>query len=165
MAFMKKDVNLGLLVLIIASIILFSGFTVYYQTTFKDVSLEYQTKMKELEQVTLDLATQKQALNETYSLRIKAEQDKETLDARYNEVRDENDKLSADNANLRSEVSSTKNQLAEKSAELSATKRLLSQVQTERDSYKSQRDSCRSDLDKVCADYTTLNGGIEHGEC
>ncbi|MBU3896298.1 hypothetical protein KKG36_03245, partial [Patescibacteria group bacterium] len=84
---MKKDVNFGLLVLIIASIILFSGFSVYYQTTFKDVSLEYKEKLEQLSKVTTELSTQKQALNETYSLRIKAEQDKKTLDSRYNEVR------------------------------------------------------------------------------
>ena len=162
---MKKDVNLGLLVLIIASIILFSGFTVYYQTTFKDVSLEYQNKLEQLSMVTEDLATQKQALNETYSLKIKAEQDKQTLDARYNEVRNENDNLKTDNTNLRLEVSSTKSQLAQKSAELDATTSLLSQVQTERDNYKSQRDRYKSDLDEVCSAYTTLNGGVEHEEC
>ena len=165
MAFMKRDVNLGLLVLIIASIILFSGFTVYYQTTFKDISLEYENKLGQLSTVTQDLATQKQALNETYSLRIKAEQDKETLDVRYKDVSDENERVINDNTNLRSEVSSTKSQLAKKSAELDATTSLLSQVQTERDNYKSQRDRYKSDLDEVCSAYTTLNGGVEHEEC
>ena len=55
MAFMKKDVNLGLLVLIIVSIILFSGFTVYYQTAFRDISLEYETKLGQLNDVTKQL--------------------------------------------------------------------------------------------------------------
>ena len=42
MSFMKKDVNLGLLVLIVASIVLFAGFSVYYQSTFRDISMDYK---------------------------------------------------------------------------------------------------------------------------
>ncbi|MDP6265645.1 MAG: hypothetical protein QF584_02645, partial [Candidatus Woesearchaeota archaeon] len=78
MSFMKRDVNLGLLILIIVSIVLFSGFSVYYETSFKDVSLEYQEKLEQLSQVTKELVTKRQELNETYSLRVKAEQDKQT---------------------------------------------------------------------------------------
>jgi chromosome segregation ATPase len=165
MAFMKNDVNFGLLVLIIASIILFSGFSVYYQTTFKDVSLEYKEKLEQLSKVTTELSTQKQALNETYSLRLKAERDKKTLDARYKEVRDENDNLRKDNANLRSEVSSTKSQLAEKTSQLDATKSLLAKVQSELSSAKSKISSLNSKLDDVCDAYTSLNGGVEHDRC
>jgi len=93
MAFMKRDVNLGLLILIIFSIFLFSGFSVYYQTTFKDISLEYQQKLKQLGKVTEDLGAKKQELNETYKLRIKVEEDKKILDERYKDVRDENTDL------------------------------------------------------------------------
>src|SRR3989339_845138 len=107
MAFMKKDVNLGLLVLIIAAIIVFSGFTVYYQTSFRDISLDYKTKLEQLQQVTKDLTTQKKELNETYSLRQKAGQDRKALDSSYREVSDENDQLKNDNSNLRSELGST----------------------------------------------------------
>src|SRR3989344_5691679 len=108
MAFMKRDVNIGLLVLIIAAAIIFSSFSVYYQSTFKNVSLEYKNKLEQLGQTTTELSKQKQELNQTYSLRVKAEQDKNTLDAKYTEVRDENEQLSGDNTNLRLEVASTK---------------------------------------------------------
>jgi len=165
MAFMKKDVNLGLLVLIIVSIILFSGFTVYYQTAFRDISLEYETKLGQLNDVTKQLTEKRQELNETYSLRLKVEQDKKTLDSRYKEVSDENEQLTRDNSNLRSEVSSTKSQLAEKTAELSATKSLLQTVENERATYKTQRDIYKSDLDKVCVAYAVLNNGVAHEEC
>ena len=165
MAFMKKDVNMGLLVLIIASIVLFSAFSVYYQTTFKDISLEYKTKLEQLSKVTTELSTQRQALNETYSLKVKAEQDRQTLDARYIDVRDENDGLKSDNTNLRSEVSSTKSQLAEKSAVLAATENLLAQVQTqlgaansEVTSLKSQRSSLKDDIKKICTKLIAAGG-------
>ena len=165
MAFMKKDVNLGLMVLIVASIILFSGFSVYYQTTFKDVSIEYQTKLDHLSQVTNELSSKRQELNETYSLRIKAEEDRKVLDSRYKDASIENDNLRSDNTNLRSEVSSTKSQLAEKSAKLAATENLLAQTQSSLSSANSKISSLNSKLDDVCDDYTPLNGGVEHDRC
>jgi len=147
MAFMKRDVNFGLLILIIVSIVLFSGFSVYYQTTFKDVSLEYQNKLNQLGQVTKELSAKREELNETYSQRIKAEQDKEVLDQRYKDASDEN-------TVLHSELTSTKVQLAEKKSELGATKTLLSQTQSslsaansEVSSLKSQRSSLKDEID------------------
>ncbi|MCH8003937.1 MAG: hypothetical protein IH934_04885 [Nanoarchaeota archaeon] len=165
MAFMKRDVNLGLLILIIVSIVLFSGFSVYYQTTFKDVSLEYQNKLNQLGQVTKELSSKRLELNETYSLRVKAEEDKKVLDQRFNDVRDENTRISADNTNLRSEVSSTKSQLAEKSSQLDATKTLLAQTQSslsaangEITALKSQRSNLKDDRDRICAKLIAAGG-------
>ena len=165
MAFMKRDVNLGLLILIIVSIVLFSGFSVYYQTTFKDVALEYQNKLNQLGQVTKELSSKRLELNETYSLRVKAEEDKKVLDQRFNDVRDENTRISADNTNLRSEVSSTKSQLAEKSSQLDATKTLLAQTQSslsaangEITALKSQRSNLKDDRDRICAKLIAAGG-------
>src|SRR3989344_9653050 len=100
MAFMKRDVNIGLLILIIAAVIVFSSFSVYYQSTFKNVSLDYLNKLEQLNRVTSELSKQKQELNQTYSLRTKAEEDKKTLDVKYTEVRDENEQPSSDNTNM-----------------------------------------------------------------
>lgn len=163
MAFMKRDVNFGLLILIIASIILFSGFSVYYQTTFQDVSLEYKEKLEQLSRVTTELSTQKQALNETYTLRIKAEQDKQTLDIRYNEVRNENNNLIADNTNLRSEVSSTKSELGEKTAQLAATQSSLIAANSEISSLKSQKSNLKDDIDRICVKL--IAAGESDGDC
>ena len=88
MTFMKKDVNFGLLVLIIVSILLFSGFSVYYQTTFKDVSLEYGEKLEQLSDVTNQLSSKRQELNETYTLRIKAETDKKKRYVNYEQLQE-----------------------------------------------------------------------------
>ena len=81
MTFMKRDVNVTLLALIVASVLIFSAFTVYYQTTFKGVSLEYKDKLEQLTAVTGELAVQKEKLNETYTLRIKAEEHSDDLAA------------------------------------------------------------------------------------
>ncbi|MAE42593.1 hypothetical protein CMO93_02385 [Candidatus Woesearchaeota archaeon] len=165
MAFMKRDVNIGLLILIIASIIVFSGFSVYYQTTFKDVSLEYQSKLEQLGTVTTELATQKQALNETYSLKKKAEQDREVLDVRYKDVRDENEKISTDNTNLRLEITNTKNDLGVAQSDLENKKVQLAQTQADLSDANSRISSLNSKLDEVCSSYTALNGEVEHDRC
>lgn len=165
MAFMKKDVNLGLLVLIIVAGILFSGFSVYYHTSFRDISLEYKTKLEQLQQVTKDLSTQRKELNETYALRVKAEQDRKALDQGYKTVSDENEQIKNDNANLQSELGSTKSELGEKTVKLEATQNILSQAQADLAAANSKISALKSDLDEVCDDYASLNGGNEHEEC
>lgn len=163
MAFMKKDVNFGLLVLIIVSILLFSGFSVYYQTTFKDVSLEYKQKLDQLSKVTKELGAKRQELNETYSQKIRAEQDREVLDQSYKEASDEN-------TVLRSEITSTKLQLAEKKSELDATKNLLAQTQvslsaanSQISSLKSRVDNLKDDVDRICV--TLIAAGGSDDDC
>ena len=165
MAFMKKDVNVVLLFLIVASILVFSGFTVYYQTTFKDVSLEYKNKLEQLQKVTSDLSTQKQQLNETYALRVKAEQDKKALDQSYKDLSDERNQLEYDKSKLEVNLLATKNDLAEKGVQLISTQNQLASTEAELGSVKAQRDTYKNDLKKVCDAYTPLNGGVKHEEC
>lgn len=172
MAFMKRDVNFGLLILIIVSIVLFSGFSVYYQTTFQDVSLEYQNKLDQLGRVTSELSSKRQELNETYSLRVKAEEDKKVLDQRYKDASDENSKLSADNTNLALEVSSTKSQLAEKTAELDASKNLLAQTQAslsaakgEVTALKSQRSNLKDEIECLELEAAKADADENIGSC
>ncbi len=165
MAFMKKDVNVVLLFLIVASILIFSGFTVYYQTTFKEVSLEYKNKLEQLQKVTSDLSSQKKQLNETYSLRVKAEQDKKALDQSYKDLSDERNQLESDKDNLETELLTAKGDLAEKSVQLQSKQNELANTQAELGSVKVQRDSYKKDFEEVCGDYTTLNGGTKHKEC
>ena len=163
MAFMKKDVNLGLLLLIVATLLLFSGFTVYYQTNFRNVVDEYHTKLDELKTVTTELGAEKTKLNETYQLRVKAEKDIKSLDTQYRLLSDERDDLENQRNSLQSELSSTKTSLAETKTKLSQTETTLTQTQTslnaanvqisvlgsrigdlkdERDSYKAQYEAC-----------------------
>ncbi len=165
MAFMKRDINITLLLLIVASILVFSGFTVYYQTTFKDVSLEYKSKLEQLQKVTSDLSTQKQQLSETYALRVKAEQDKRALDQSYKDLSDERNQLASDKESLEVELLNTKSDLAEKSTQLQSTQNQLASAQAELGSVKVQRDSYKADLAEVCDAYTAKNSGVPHEEC
>jgi chromosome segregation ATPase len=164
MAFMKRDVNVMLLLLIVVSILVFSGFTVYYQASFKDVSLEYKEKLEKLQQVTGDLAVQKKELNETYALRVKAEQDKQALDQSYKELSDERNQLENDKSTLQTELTTTKNDLADKSAQLQSVQNQLASTQSELSSVKSKKNSLEDDLEEVCAAYESATGSA-HAEC
>src|SRR3989338_6627815 len=165
MAFMKKDVNVVLLFLIVASILVFSGFTVYYQTTFKDVSLEYKNKLEQLQKVTSDLSTQKQQLNETYALRVKAEQDKRALDQSYKDLSDERNQLESDKASLQTELIGTKNELGEKSGQLQSTQNLLASTEVELSSAKSKVSSLNSKVDCLKKEVAKADAEENVGSC
>lgn len=160
MAFMKKDVNLGLLLLIIATLLLFSGFTVYYQTNFKNVVTEYRDKLEQLKGVTSELSKEKTRLNETYQLRTKAEKDIKALDEQYRLLSDEKEQLESDKKKLQDELSSAKSQVAETEAKLSQKETLLSQAQAslsaanaEIDVLKDRYDSLKAKKEALCEKY------------
>ena len=162
---MKRNVNLGLLVLIVASLILFTGFAVYYQTTFKEITLEYNTKLTELQKVTSELGLQKQALNETYELKVKAERDRSALDSQYRDVSDENLQLERDNTNLIVDLTQTKSNLAATQVDLENKKVILAQTQSSLasanskiSSLKSREDSLEDDVDRICTKLIAAGG-------
>ena len=149
MGVMKRDVNLGLLLLIVAALLMFSGFTVYYQTTFKNVSKSFEIKIKELEVITNELEAKRGALNETsIQLQLK-KQKEEDLSTKFTDVRSERDKLDADKKKLELELASTKTNLASTTAKLSETQSLLAiQIQRAQD-LTSQVNNLKSDVTKL----------------
>ena len=165
MAFMKRNVNLGLLFLIVASLVLFTGFAVYYQTTLKSITIEYNTKLNDLQKVTKELGLQKTALNETYELKIKAERDRSALDSQYRDISDENLQLEKDKTSLMVEVAQTKSELGAAQTDLESKKTQLAQTQADLSAANSKISSLNNKLDELCADYAALNGGVEHEEC
>jgi len=164
MAFMKRNVNLGLLFLIVASLVLFTGFSVYYQTTLKDITLEYNTKLKDLQKVTKELGLQKTALNETYELKVKAEKDRSALDSKYKDISDENLQLEKDKTGLMVEVAQTKSELGAAQTELESKKTLLAKTQADLSAANSKISSLKDDIEDLCASIGDPEGLI-HEEC
>ena len=113
MALMKKDVNLGLLLLIVAALLMFSGFTVYYQTTFKNLSTTYQNELKQLDRVTKDLESKRGQLNQT-SVQLQVNtQNQADLSKKFVDIKGERDQLDADKKKLTADLASTKSTLAQ----------------------------------------------------
>jgi len=125
-----KDVNFGLFILILGTLITFAGFTVYFQNTFTNLSIEYHTKLGELEKVTNTLQNEKSRLNLTsYQLKIKAERETD-LSNKYDTIRSEKENLEKEKAELESELTKTKSDLNEKSSQLSSTKEKLESTES-----------------------------------
>lgn len=122
---MKRDVNMGLLLLIAAALIMFSGFTVYYQTTFKNLSVTYKNELQALEKVTSELDSKRSALNET-SVQLQLKQQKEEeLSKQFTDVRSEREQLQSDKEKLTADLTSTKGQLSSALTELGSVKTQL----------------------------------------
>ncbi len=164
MAVMKRDVNLVLLLLIAAALLIFSGFTVYYQTTFKNVSKSFEIKLKELESVGKELESKRSQLNETsVQLQLK-KQKEEDLSQKFTDVRSERDQLESDKKKLETELSSTKSQLAATSAELSNTKsQLVAQIQLAQELNR-QVNNLKSDVTKLDKKVKCLTDNIDANE-
>src|SRR3989338_730956 len=125
MATMKRDVNMGLLLLIVAALLMFSGFTVYYQTTFKNLSITYKNELHSLQKVTEELESKRSALNETsVQLQLK-KQKEEDLSKQFTDVRADRDQLESDKDKLTVDLASTKGQLSAALTELNSVKTQL----------------------------------------
>ncbi|MFC1704738.1 hypothetical protein ACFLZ6_00235 [Nanoarchaeota archaeon] len=155
---MKKDVNFGLFVLIIATLICFAGFTAYYQATFENVSTGYKEKIDELSKVTTDLQTQKTRLNETsYELKIKVDRESE-LSEKYNEVKTDKETLEANNAKLTSELASTTSELNQKKSELAVAQSELSKARSDLSDAVLDASNLEDDVDDLCDTISDLGG-------
>ena len=164
MAYMKRNVNFGLILLIVATLLLFAGFTVYYQITYAGLSEEYQTKINELDALTASLLAEKTKLNETsYQLKIKAERE-EDLSSKYDDMKSIKEQLERDKALLQEELSDTKSDLAQKSAELTATKNDLSIANSKIDDLEDTIDSKNNEIDRLNTKVSCLETTADDSE-
>jgi chromosome segregation ATPase len=129
MTYMKRNVNLILLFLLIIMISSLVGLTTYYQTTFKVLSSNYKTKLAELEEITTNLQLEKSKLNQTYyQLQIKTERETD-LSTKYSTLRKIKEQLETEKASLEDELATTKSELSHKKIELTNVQLQLSQIQ------------------------------------
>ena len=159
MAFMKRDVNLGLLFLIVAALLMFSGFTVYYQTTFKNISGNYDQKLKELEMVTKELDSKRGQLNDTsVQLQLRKQQEV-SLSEKFTDVRTEKEQLETDKAKLQTELISTSGQLASAKTELESAKTNLAAKEQQIASLSKQIVNLKDDIEDLENDLAECENG------
>ena len=65
--FLKKDVNLKLIFSIAVLLLLFVGFSVYYQKNLENINKEYNEKKQELETITAKLVSEEAKAEENNS--------------------------------------------------------------------------------------------------
>lgn len=131
MAYMKKNVNFGFFLLLVASLICLAGLSVYYQATFKDLYMDYKLKLDDLKNISSTLSTEKAKLEQTsQQLMVKEEREKE-LSTQYIGLKTEKEKLQDEKAKLQTQLTAKTSELKQKKAELFTAKKNLATAQTE----------------------------------
>jgi chromosome segregation ATPase len=157
MKVMRRDVNFGLLLIIVATLICFSIFTVHYQNTFKNLSTNYYGKLNELDNVAQQLNMEKGKLNQTsYQLQVKEKRENELSDI-YSELRTEKEKVEADLQETQNALAAEKEKVIQTQDELTSTLNELtltkSDLQEANDKIARQRDEIsdlQDEIDTLC---------------
>ncbi|MEK6947152.1 MAG: hypothetical protein AABX32_06100 [Nanoarchaeota archaeon] len=102
MKFLKKDINRRLLVLIVFFLVIFIGFTVYYEYTIKKVLNAKSQTDDLLIGVTGNSILQK--LNQTDKLKEIALLDKAVLENKYTQLLSQNENLKKEKENLEQQI-------------------------------------------------------------
>lgn len=154
---MKRDINFGLLLIIIATLISFSAFTVHYQKTFKNLSSNYYGKLNELDNVATQLNLEKGRLNQTsYQLQVKEKRESE-LSGIYSDLRTEKETLEGDLKATQEALMAERDKLVKSQEELTATlseltltKSDLQEAYEENNRLESRIDSLNDEIDGLC---------------
>jgi chromosome segregation ATPase len=152
---MKKDVNFVFFILIIATVVSFAGFTAYYQVSFRNINVEYDTKLAELNKVTTDLLEKKAVLLQTSVELNTTKKGREELGERYNEVKDERDSLQTERDTLKENLYQTKSELEQKKTQVTALSTQLVAAESEVEKWEGKYKSCDEDLDECKADLAS----------
>ena len=157
MSFIKKDVNFGLLFIVILLAVAIASIGIYYNQKYGSLSENYHTQLDNLEQVTEDLLFHKSRLNQTASdLKVK-EQDESDLNRRYTEMRDEKEKVDKRNTELDAGLREKSDQLVTATNDLLAAKSEIADQKTEIadldrkiEVYKAKIHNLEDNFDTVC---------------
>lgn len=146
---MKRNVNLGITLLLVASLLCFAAASIYYQTTYKSLFVDHKTKVSELQKVTNTLLQKKAELAETSAKQ-------ETLETKYTNLKDENDQLQDDKDSLEDTVSSQSDQIVNLKSD-------LEEVQALADSYKKDIENLERKIDDICEEAQAAN--VDPSDC
>lgn len=102
MRVLKRDINTSLLVLITFFLIMFIGFTIYYESALSSVVHRQNINQEKLGQITARLAFQQ--LNSSARLKQSALTDKALLEQKYSELEEQNENLKNQRETLQSQI-------------------------------------------------------------
>ncbi|HIG96441.1 TPA: hypothetical protein HA249_06165 [Candidatus Woesearchaeota archaeon] len=163
MAYLKKNVNMFLLLLFVIIIGGVAGLTTFYQTTYKDLSLNYEDQVAEIEKLLTDLNAERAKLNQTaLQLDVKEERE-EQLSKEYTDVKQEKEAVAQDLTSTKETLQETSALLQQKQEELKkaaydlkVTSEALANAQREANefrekaaSYKANYDRCQRQLSEL----------------
>ena len=172
MAYMKKNVNFGFFFLLIATLISLAGLSIYYQTTFKDLYMDYKVKLDDLKNISSTLSTERTKLEQTsYELNIKEEREKE-LSTQYIGLKTEKEELQDQKAKLQTQLTAKTSELKQKISELFTAQNNLATAQAELSISKTELGTAittisrlRNDIDDLEEEVVSLNAQLATCTC
>ena len=165
MAYMKRNVNFGFFFLLIATLISLAGLSIYYQTTFKDLYMDYKLKLDDLRNISSTLSTEKAKLEQTsQELNIKEEREKE-LSTQYTGLKTEKEKLEDEKASLQKQLAAKTSELTQKRAELATAQAELSISKTELNAAMATISGLRADISNLDQEIAGLNAQLATCTC
>ena len=87
----KKDINKILLYLIAVHVVLFTGFSIYYEASLRELSLESNMSKSKINDMVDSMVAEQ--LNETLKMREAAQFDRQTFEQKYYSVLQDNENL------------------------------------------------------------------------
>ena len=129
MKFLKKDINLKLAFLIIVLLLLFAGFSVYYQKNLDKINQEYKEKREELDKITAKLVSEEAKALEISQIKENAQKDKEVLEKGFNELKNENEVFKNGLSTAKYELEKTKAELQDKTDKFNLLQERFNQVE------------------------------------
>ena len=150
MAYIQKNVNFLLILLFLAVVTAFIGFTTYYQTTYRNLSSEYNERVTELESAQNNISLQDANIRETATELQLRVADKTKFENLYTELVAEKNKLDKDLAQTRGSLASSQSELATTKSELGTAKTDLSKTKDDLENALSRESSLRSELNALC---------------
>ncbi len=157
MSFIKKDVNFGLLFLLVILAVAITLIGIYYNQNYATLKSDFDKKADNFQKVTDELMYHKTILNKTAQDLQTKEQDENELNSKYIQLRDAKEKLDAENAQLKAELTSKSLDLAQKTTELFNANKQITVMQSDISSLNKQVtllqnkvSSLNNHIEKVC---------------
>ncbi|MBI4149958.1 hypothetical protein HY488_00985 [Candidatus Woesearchaeota archaeon] len=166
MAYMKRNVNIFLLGVIIVIVASLAALTTYYQSTYKSLDERYAEKETEIERRIAELNALGTQLNQTSKeLNIKAERE-EKLGEQYTDVKTEKEKLEDTLAETQTSLEretllrqTTENQLQTAQYNLQVANEAIQDLKEDVEHFRSIAQSCAQSLDNCRDDLASCQAG------
>lgn len=155
MKFLKKDINTSLLVLITFFLIMFIGFTIYYESALSYVVQRKNINEEKLGEITAKMTLEQ--LNNSDKLKKIALLDKTLLEQKYNELVVQSENMKKEEAALQDEITLLKSQIEYQKSKVDGPTAQFRLIQEKNEQIKKLNEKI-SALCLVLKSYNITNG-------
>jgi len=156
MSIMKKNINLGLFLLFIASLICLAAFTLVYQKTYSNLTEQYLDKAGKIENLVDTLGKQAELLRQTSSTLNETTQTKEIITEKYTTLKTGKEQTESDLAFAKKDLADTTTALDTAKASLKTALEELQRKTTELNNRIDDASALTSRINSYKSDYNTL---------